>query len=199
MNLLIKILPIFFLTIVNAHAALIDRGNGMVYDSDQDITWLQNANSAGGPLNWASATTWADDLVYGGYDDWRLPSAGAVPENNVQNGESVIENCPPGVICRDATDFSQTTAETSGLFYTANYETLFTDIQPGYYWLAEEYSSTRAWRFSIDNGHQNNRNKGFSSNAWAVRSGDVTAVPVPAAAWLMVSALGALLGLKRTR
>jgi hypothetical protein len=30
----------------SAHATLIDRGNGMIYDSDQDITWLQDANYA---------------------------------------------------------------------------------------------------------------------------------------------------------
>lgn len=194
-----KLLPILLLNVVSAHAALIDRGNGLIYDSAQDITWLQDANLAGGAMNWASATAWADNLVYAGYDDWRLPSVGAVPENNVQNGESVIENCPPGVICRDATDYSQTTAETSGLFYTAGYDTVFTGIQSGYYWLAEEYSNSRAWRFSMESGHQNSRNKSFSSNAWAVRSGDVTAVSVPAAAWLMLSALGTLLGLKRRR
>ena len=31
---------------VSADAILIDRGNGMIYDTDLDITWLQNANYA---------------------------------------------------------------------------------------------------------------------------------------------------------
>lgn len=69
-----------------AHAALYDRGNGMIYDSSQNITWLQDANYANtsgytttnfaGRMTWDQATAWADQLVYGGYDDWRLPSAG---------------------------------------------------------------------------------------------------------------------------
>ena len=64
-----------------AQATLIDRGNGLIYDSGQDLTWLQDANyaktsghDADGRMNWDAATTWADGLSYGGYDDWRLPS-----------------------------------------------------------------------------------------------------------------------------
>lgn len=69
MKSLSKLLPILLLNVVSAHAALIDRGNGLIYDSAQDITWLQDANLAVGAGNWASATAWADNLVYGGYDD----------------------------------------------------------------------------------------------------------------------------------
>lgn len=29
---------------LNAEAALYDRGNGLVYDSDQNITWIKDAN-----------------------------------------------------------------------------------------------------------------------------------------------------------
>src|SRR6218665_1871163 len=56
-----------------AQAALYDRGGGMIYDSTQNVTWLQNTN-LGGNLNSADAEWWARDLVYGGYSDWRLPS-----------------------------------------------------------------------------------------------------------------------------
>ena len=31
-----------------ASATLIDRGGGLIYDTDLDITWLQDANYAGG-------------------------------------------------------------------------------------------------------------------------------------------------------
>ena len=57
------------------HATLIDRGNGMVYDDVRNITWLQNANYANQIFDWQGAVDWADNLVYGGYDDWRLPSS----------------------------------------------------------------------------------------------------------------------------
>jgi hypothetical protein len=64
-----------------AQAGLIDRGNGMVYDTVLNITWLQDvtyARTSGadqdGVFNYADANRWADNLVYGGFDDWRLPT-----------------------------------------------------------------------------------------------------------------------------
>ncbi|MBK6585367.1 MAG: DUF1566 domain-containing protein, partial [Gammaproteobacteria bacterium] len=47
----------------------------VVKDTDSGLMWLQNAN-LDGTKTWADANTWADGLVYAGYDDWRLPSAG---------------------------------------------------------------------------------------------------------------------------
>jgi hypothetical protein len=60
--------------VVPVNATLVDRGGGMIYDSDLNITWLQDAN-LGGQMDWSSAIAWADQLVYGGYSDWRLPHA----------------------------------------------------------------------------------------------------------------------------
>jgi hypothetical protein len=69
----------------NAASTLIDRGAGMIYDSEQDLTWLVDANyalisnestyavDANGRMSWGTAWSWADELVYNGYDDWRLP------------------------------------------------------------------------------------------------------------------------------
>ena len=65
----------------NAGAALIDRGGGLIYDSDLDITWLQDANYAktsghdpNGNMTWGAAMTWASQLEYAGYTGWRLPT-----------------------------------------------------------------------------------------------------------------------------
>jgi hypothetical protein len=58
----------------SAFASLTDKGGGLIYDTDLDITWLQNANYAG-QMSHEDALQWAEDLVYQGYDDWRLPSA----------------------------------------------------------------------------------------------------------------------------
>ena len=78
---------IFIVLSIPAHATLIDWGNGLVYDDDLDITWLQDANyamttgyDADGLMTWSEAMIWAENLVYfdldGGlmYDNWRLPS-----------------------------------------------------------------------------------------------------------------------------
>ena len=66
---------------VSSHAALYDRGNGLIYDDVLNVTWLQDANyaqtsgyDADGKMSWEDAKTWADTLVYAGYSDWRLPS-----------------------------------------------------------------------------------------------------------------------------
>ncbi len=78
-----------------AQATLFDRGGGMIYDSDQNLTWLQDANYAmtsgyaaanaendggnddilaDGRMGWDAAMAWAAALVYSGYNDWRLPA-----------------------------------------------------------------------------------------------------------------------------
>lgn len=66
---------------VSANAALVDNGDGTVTDTDTNLMWLQDANYAvtsgyvAGGTDWYTATTWADQLIFAGYDDWRLPSA----------------------------------------------------------------------------------------------------------------------------
>jgi len=56
-----------------ANANLVDLGNGMIYDKAQKLTWMQNAN-VNGKMTWSQANAWAENLVFGGYDDWRLPT-----------------------------------------------------------------------------------------------------------------------------
>lgn len=72
-----QILTVFliFLGFVVANPALallIDNGDGTVTDDDLGIMWLQ---TPGPDANYSDAALWADNLVFAGYDDWRLPSA----------------------------------------------------------------------------------------------------------------------------
>jgi len=62
-----------------ATAALIEYAwaPGLVYDSDQDLTWLKDGSAQAEPMNWYETVTWAEtvEVVSGGvtYDTWRLP------------------------------------------------------------------------------------------------------------------------------
>jgi len=44
-----------------------------VLDNLTGLMWARNANLFG-QVNWATAVASCNDLVYGGYDDWRLPN-----------------------------------------------------------------------------------------------------------------------------
>ena len=54
-------------------AELIDRGNGLIYDSVQDLTWMQNAQVFYGSQS--SVESQIENHVYMGFDDWRLPTS----------------------------------------------------------------------------------------------------------------------------
>ncbi len=70
-----------------AQGGLVNRGGGMIYDDVLNVTWLEDANylstqfdasggaigDADGFLSWYDAKSWADNLSYEVYTDWRLP------------------------------------------------------------------------------------------------------------------------------
>lgn len=64
---------IFAFLATSLNAELIDRGGGLIYDTEQDLTWTQDAGLSGS-RSWDSAMIWAENLEFGGFDDWRLPT-----------------------------------------------------------------------------------------------------------------------------
>jgi hypothetical protein len=188
-----------------ANATLIDRGNGMIYDSTQNITWLQDANLAGTTMNWDASVAWAAGLSVGGFTDWRL-------FNSDPGDTNCSDNFNPGSgFSQQYWNFNCTGNELGYLFYNefgvtsgnsistatgaglANLN-LFTNVQSYPYWSGTEYapSTNEVWLFSTINGSQLGGFKDFDLYAWAVRDGDVAAVPEPGA--LAMFGLG-LLGL----
>ena len=205
-----------------AQAALVDRGGGMIYDTTRNITWLADMNYAGtsghtgtgvnanGTMTWDAAVAWANNLVYGGYDDWRLPTVN--PSDTSCTGGFAVGigyNCTGG--------------ELSGLFVTdlgnkagesvrnrvgdtaeqiANLA-LFNNLQSYDYWSGTEYerNATFAWYFDAREGLQlHGRDKGGALYAVAVRPGDVAArVPEPQTLALALLALGATVVARRRR
>lgn len=207
---------------LSVQAALVARPGGMIYDSTRNITWLADMNcaktsgfDADGLMKWAQAATWANNLVYGGFDDWRPPTLNPADT-------SCGSNCNPGGgFPQQSYGYNCTGGELSGLFDTdldikvgesvlvqtgdtaeqiANLA-LFSNVQDFGYWSGTQYApeSDRAWGFYANGGFQNFVYKEFSLWAVAVRPRDVAAVPEPQTLALALLALGATLAVRRRR
>ena len=189
----------------SANAALIERLGGLAYyDNVADLTWLADANyaqtsgyDADGRMTWTDANTWAAGLSVGGVAGWRLadtlqPDASCAIQSG---GASSGLNC--------------TGSEMGNLFYNTLGNTAgsltntgpFSNVQSYYYWSATEYApnTSHAWGFGMHDGFQVNFGKWVSLHGWAVQSGDVSTVPVPAAVWLFGSGLLGLISVARRK
>ena len=186
-----------------AQAALVSRPGGMVYDTTLNITWLADWNyartsgfDADGAMAWTTANDWANNLVYGGYSDWRLPTS----LNADGTGPCQFFNCAGSEMghmfynnwgARADNDFSTGT--------NAANLALFSNVQSYCYWSGTEYARTPgyAWGFGTFDGYQTFDCKYSALYAVAVRPGDVAAsAPEPATFGLVGVAM---LGIAATR
>lgn len=229
---------VFYLLAHDTQAALIDRGNGMLYDNVLNITWLQDANlfktqyeadnsimtwwigqsvadspfqshtiSAGdfntstGAMNWYGAQFWANNLTYGGYDDWRLPTI-------IDTGNSGCDYSYSGTDCGWNSDTNK--SELAHMYYNnlgfysywsetvvfqpnwgifgngtsngtdnsnfgQNDTGLIKNLQANNYWSGNRYAPNinMVWFFGTGSGSQGSDYKSARFYAWAVRDGDV--------------------------
>jgi hypothetical protein len=197
---------------VAAQAALIDRGGGLIYDSDRNITWVANANLGAGSefddgfsntdgfMTWQSAVNFAAGLVYGGFDDWRLPTTLVSDGTCGTPGPAFGTNCTGSELGHlYNTELGGTVLSPAGVT-AAPGPGPFTNIQADGYWSGTQFDATFAYVLNFGfSGQQAADNKSLGYYAWAVRDGDVTAVPAPFAGWLMGTGVLALAGRLRRR
>lgn len=192
-----------------ASSQLLSRAGGaMIYDTDQDITWLADANyaatqykqscgklgAADGKMEWAKASQWVKDLTYGGYSDWRLPKS-EQPDVSC-DGQNPVE------LGGFSFGFHCIGSELGHLFYgnadhglggkagksiakthNDNYR-LFHNIAAdiaGIYWHSTEWGAFPmiAYNFQTSDGFMNVNSKSVLIRVWPVRNGDVADAPIP--------------------
>jgi hypothetical protein len=230
---IMKTLSVFLCAVVfvlgfvgSANAFLYDRGNGLIYDSAQNITWMQDANLAAteefggsdissyGSMSWDTAQDWIAAMNaadYMGYDDWRLPTT--------VDGPNVYE---PGMVnYYDGTataGYNITTSEMGYMYYVnlgnlGEYDTAgnlqsgsgllntsyFNNVKLQDYWSGTECSLLpgQAWVFEFGTGKQGDSYKYALRYAWPVRDGD--SVPIPSAVWLLGSGMIGVVGFRKYR
>lgn len=188
------------------------------YDTVLNITWLANANLAltqdfavsgicttlecpfyPGSMTWDVGHTYIAAMnaaSYLGIANWRLPDADV-------NGNSQVIQCSPGaqneLLCRDnelSYHYHQNgiSSGTPGPFININ-----SYVGVGYYGSGTEYAADPSRRHFVNFGFslQGLVPKTEPTYVWAVSTGDLLAVPIPAAAWLLGGALAGLGLLKR--
>jgi hypothetical protein len=180
----------------SAQAALFNRGGGMIYDSTLNITWLSDWNYAKtsgyhptGEMTWAAALTWANNLVYGGYDDWRLPTS----LNTNGSGPCVGERCLGSEMGHMFyADWGASAGQDFSTGMNVTNLALFGNVQSNGYWSGTEFTPNQnyAWYFGTFDGFQTTGLKSTTAFAISVRSGDVAVVPEAPSYALLLLGIG---------
>lgn len=183
---------VFSLITVSANAALQGRlpatpggtDYQAAYDTVLDITWVTAADLSP-RSSWDDQLTWASNLNYLGYDDWRLASmsvAAGLPTGLAVFEELVDCSTIWQPLCADSElgyMFFYNLGGSDAQDLTGNRlvgDVTLTNIQPTY-WSATSSGITNAFMFHFDSGHDVWSPKNGLRHAWAVRSGDVSATP----------------------
>ena len=184
-----------------AQASLIDRGNGMYYDTDYNITWLDQSSSS---MKYEQAKTWVAGLSVGGFTDWRLPSSLNKDGSGLVWGYNATGSEMGHLFYTVLTDKDHTELRNKGFVapdgsyptpFGLTYMWPFQHLTAGIYWSGTPYNTSDTWTFNFATGGQYyNVNDYGNGYALAVRDGDVVTIPIPATVILLATGLAGLAG-----
>jgi hypothetical protein len=176
----------------SAQATLIDRGGGLIYDDVLNVTWLQDANyaqtsgyDADGVMTWDNAMIWASQLLYGGFDDWRLPKT-IQPDSSCSHQYAGDLGYFSGCTASELghlfnVDLGGNSGDSILTTHNANLSK-FDNVHANFYWSETEYPNqvNQAWNFNMGSGYQYADYKFDPFRySWAVRDGDVADAAIP--------------------
>ncbi len=201
-----------FLSVGTSNASLTTIGTAtymgsdynLIYEDDSidgGLVWLDYTNSSDtgqNQVNWASGI--GSDLtvnLYAGYTTdidwgtgWRLPLTQDQLSGYNQTGSEM------GHLYYEALgNVAWDGMGGGGLNNVGNFSKLQTDNK---YWSGTEYPAPNcAWHFGFIDGWQSGSDTRISRYAIAVRPGQVSAVPIPSAIWLLGSGLVGLVSFRK--
>ena len=128
-------------TVFGANGVHRDGAKGIVIDTRTGLVWQDNAAAASTTATWANAITTCENLVLGGYSDWRLPNI-----NELKSIRDMSRSSPA-------------------------IDTAFVNTATYYYWSSASYAAgtTSAWYVYFDYGGVFSNAKGNSFYVRCVR------------------------------
>ena len=153
-------------------------------------------------------THYLNSTELGGQSDWRLPTVSPINGSTFQYGSAFDGTRDVGYNISSPTSelghMFHVTLDNKGFYTTSGVPQPgsgllnsgpFTNLPGTYLWYDNEYPLewSHAWTFNTQFGSQSGIiYKGDPYVAWAVRTGDIAAVPLPAAVWLFGSGMAGL-------
>ena len=130
-----------------ADVTLLEKVRDSIYiDPQTGLMWAKNGNIAGKTMNWYNAINWVNNLNYGGYSDWRLPSKEELVSFTTRGGRMPAK------------------------WFNANG---FNSVQANDYWSSSSNVSSTgyAWVVGMYDGGVSSAIKGNGNYTWPVRGG----------------------------
>jgi len=173
----------------------------LIYDAELDIYWMQDGNF-NGLMTWNDANAWAENLSYGGYNDWHLPTTPDGTWGYDGNG--------------NPTKYNVTASDLGHLYHmhhallsltvsegTQNDTPFFNGLQAWYYWCSplsktlDGAKNPMAWIFDFKYGTQFLASTNTYAYAIAVRK--ATSTPEPSSLLLFLIGLSGLCCVRRQK